>query len=326
MAKIVTLDSGKIKGFTFDLEAEMLKKAGHTLVETTCQNEEEVIAACRDADVVLTVISPVTAAVIGSMEKCKAVLCYGIGYDHVDLAAAGKKGVVVCNVPDYCTEEVAVHAVALILGCIRKLVFYDDRIRQGIWNSGEGYTVKRASLTSVGLIGFGAIARNVARYLSTFGFKILVQDPFVDAAALPSYVNLVSLDELYAESDVISLHAPNTEDTFHMINAESIAKMKDGVILVNTSRGGLVKEQDAIAALQSGKIKAAGFDVWESEPVRDANHPLCSMENVVLTPHAGHVSVQATMDLHRKVAENALRVLAGETPLNIVNKKFLKQD
>ena len=324
MSKIVILDAGKIKGFTFDLEAEMFAKAGHEFVEASCQGLDDVIEASRDADIVMTVLSKLPAEAIEAMEKCQAIICYGIGFDQVDLAAAGAKGIRVCNVPDYCTEEVAVHTVALILGCIRKLVFYDDRIRAGVWNSGEGYSVKRASVTSVGLIGFGGIARNVAAYLSGFGFDIMIQDPFVDPASLPPYVRKVELDELYAGSDVISLHAPNTESTFHMINAESIAKMKDGVILVNTARGFLVKEDDAIAALKSGKIKAAGLDVWESEPIRDANHPLCGMDNVILTPHAGHVSLQAATDLHRKAAENSLRVLSGETPLNIVNKQFLK--
>lgn len=323
MGKVVTLDANKIKGFGFEMEAEMFAKAGHEFVEASCQSPEDVIAAAKDADIVMTVLSKLPAEVIQTMQNCKGIICYGIGYDQVDLAAAGAKGIRVCNVPDYCGEEVAVHTVALLLGVVRKLCFYDDRIRAGVWNSGEGYSVKRLSQTSVGLVGFGGIARNVAKYLSGFGMDIMIQDPFVDASTLPSYVRRVELDELYAKSDIISLHAPNTESTFHMINKDTIAKMKDGVIIVNTARGFLVKEDDAIAALKSGKIKAAGLDVWESEPIRDANHPLCSMENVILTPHAGYVSIEATGDLHRKAAENSLRILAGEQPLHVVNGKFL---
>lgn len=324
MSKIVVLDANKIKGFHFDLEAEMFAKAGYEFVQASCQSLEDVIAATRDADVVMTVLSKLPAEAINAMEKCKTIVCYGIGFDQVDLAAAGAKGIPVCNVPDYCPEEVAVHTVGLILACIRKIVFYDREIHKGIWNSGEGWTVKRASMTSIGLIGFGGIARLTAQCLSGFGFDIMAQDPYADPASFPSYVRRVELDELYATSDVISLHAPNTESTYHMINADSIAKMKDGVILVNTARGFLIKEDDGLAALKSGKIKAAGLDVWESEPIRDPNHPLCQLDNVVITPHAGHVSLQATEDLHRKAAQHALRVLGGEELRNVVNSNFLK--
>ena len=323
MGKVVSLDRNKIKNFNFEQEAEIFSKNGIEFVDGSAQDQSEVIALCKDADVVMTVLSKIPSEVIDTLENCKAIICYGIGFDQVDISAAAAKGIRVCNVPDYCTEEVAVHTVALILGCIRKVVFYDTQIRKGIWNSGEGYSVKRASKTSVGLIGFGNIARNAASYLASMGFKILVSDPFINKASLPDYVTPVTLDELLAESDIISVHAPNTKDTFHMINEETIKKMKDGVIIVNTARGFLIKEDDMIKALEAGKVKAAGFDVWESEPVRNADHPLCKMDNVILTPHAGHVSIHATHDLHVKAAENAVRVLKGETPLNIVNGHLL---
>lgn len=323
MTKVVTLDANKIKDFNFDLEEKMLSEKGIEFISESCQTEEEVIKACQDVDIILTVLSKITKKVIDSTQHCKAILCYGIGYDQVDIKAAGEKGIMVCNVPHYCSEEVAVHTIALILGCVRKLTFYSNAVKNGVWNSGEGYSVTRLSTMSLGLFGFGSIARNAAKYASALGLKILICDPYLDEQTIPEGMTLVNQETLLKESDILSLHAPLTDDTRHFINEENLEKTKDGIIIVNTGRGPLICEKDLVDALKNGKVKAAGLDVLESEPLRDKDHPLCNMDNVILTPHAGHVSQQATFELHKTVAENALRVSAGEQPLYIVNQKFM---
>lgn len=323
MAKVVTLDADKIKGFTFDLEEQIFSRQGIEFISKSCQTPEEVADACEDADVILTVLSKLPKEIIEQTKNCKAIMCYGIGYDQVDIMAAGKKGIPVCNVPHYCSEEVAVHTMALLLGCLRKVGYYNDAVKGGIWNSGEGYFISRTTTMTLGLMGFGSIARNVAAYAKPFGFRIIVSDPYLDKNTLPNGIELVEFDQLLAESDILSLHAPLTDSTRHALNKETLKKVKDGVIVLNTSRGPLIHEMDLVDALRSGKVKAAGLDVLESEPLRDKEHPLCKMEQVILTPHAGHVSLQATHELHQTVADNAVALLSGEKPKYIVNEKFL---
>lgn len=323
MAKVVTLDANKIKGFNFDLEEKIFSENGIEFFSESCRSPEEVAKACEDADVILTVLSKLPAEIIEKTKNCKAIMCYGIGYDQVDVQAAGKKHIKVCNVPHYCSEEVAVHTIALILGCLRKISFYDKAVKSGVWNSGEGYTIARTTSITLGLFGFGSIARNVAAYAEPFGFRILVCDPYADKNTFPDGIEAVDFDRLLKESDILSLHAPLTETTRHALNKETLAKAKDGVIVINTSRGPLIHEADLIEALNSGKVKAAGLDVLESEPLRDKDHPLCRMEQVILTPHAGHVSLQATQELHQTVADNTVALLSGQTPKYIVNEKFL---
>ncbi len=279
-----------VTDYTFDAldtEKKILEPLGCEVVgQKIGKDPQQLIPLVKDADFVITQFAPVNADVIGAMQKCKVIVRYGIGVDNVDLRAAAAKGIPVCNVPDYCIDEVADYALAMILDLTRKITANANKIRSGTWGCAVPleafFTLKDMT---VGVVGFGRIGREVAARLKAFKCKVLVYDPPVDAAVIAAAgCTAVSLDELIRTSDLVTLHCPSNEQTHQMINAQSISRMKRGVMLVNTSRGTLVKTDDLTAALQSGQISAAALDVADPEPL-PAGHPLVKMDNVILTAH-----------------------------------------
>jgi D-3-phosphoglycerate dehydrogenase / 2-oxoglutarate reductase len=304
-----------------ELERSIIEPAGCEFVSQKSGKDKAALKALvSEADYVITQFAPIDVEVIGVMKKCKAIVRYGIGVDNVDLAAAAARGIPVCNVPDYCTDEVADHALAMILALTRRIHENAAKIRAGSWGLGVPAGAMHAikDLT-VGLVAFGRIGREVAARLKPFKCKILVHDPVIDAAAIAAEgFTPVSLDRLYAESDLISLHCPSTEKTRYMIDAAAIAKMKPGVIFVNVSRGTLVRTDDLVAALKSGKVAAAGLDVTDPEPP-EPNGPLAKMDNVVVTAHIASVSPNAGRKLRTDVAENVVNMLKGGKAKNVVN-------
>jgi D-3-phosphoglycerate dehydrogenase / 2-oxoglutarate reductase len=230
--------------------------------------------------------------------------------------AASERRIMVANVPDYGTDEVSSQAVALALAVSRRLWLHDREVREGRWSTGVLQPMFRLRGRTLGLVGFGRIARMTLEKFAGFGFgRVLVNDP---RAELPEGVERADIDTLCAESDVISLHAPFNEQTRHLINAERIARMKPNAILVNTARGGLVHTDALYEALAARRILGAGLDVFEQEP--PGIHKLFSLDNVVVSNHMGWYSEEAMRDLQRKTAEEAARVLRGETPLNWLNR------
>jgi len=184
--------------------------------------------------------------------------------------------------------------------------------------------MRRPSAQTVGLVGFGNIARTVASNLKGIGFQLIGYDPYVPEEVFAECgVTKVTLEELYEKADALSLHLPQTDETFHMFNKDSFAKLKDGVVIVNASRGGLIKEMDLIEALDTGKVGAVGLDVMETEPMKDTDNPLVHMEQVILSPHIAYRSQEANQELFCQVAETAVSILRGETPPNVLNKKAL---
>jgi D-3-phosphoglycerate dehydrogenase / 2-oxoglutarate reductase len=305
-----------------DLEVEQsyCDAAGYTLVGMKSGTEQERIDLVRDADAVITQFAPVNAAVIGAMQKSRVIVRYGIGVDNVDLKAAAAKGIPVCNVPDYCIDEVADHALAMILDLTRKMTPNAMKVKGGVWGLAVPLSAMFAlkSLT-VGVVGFGRIGREVAGRLRAFKCKVLVYDPLAEAAAVrQAGCEPVELDALIRGSDLITLHCPSNEQTRQMINSRSIATMKTGAMLVNTSRGTLVKTEDLVAALQSGKISAAALDVTDPEPP-DMNGPLVKLDNVVINSHVASCSAQAVRKLRESVVNTAGIALRGEPLPNIVN-------
>jgi D-3-phosphoglycerate dehydrogenase / 2-oxoglutarate reductase len=287
---------------------------------TNAKDEKQLIDLVKDADHVITQFSPVTAAVIDSMQKSKIIVRYGIGVDNVDLKAAAAKNIPVCNVPDYCIDEVADSALAMILDLARKITAHAALIRKGKWALAvpvsELYVV---SEMTVGVVGFGRIGREVANRLKPFRCKILVSDPVVDAASVKAQGCIpVSFEELLHSSDLVTLHCPSNEHTKQMINAQTLGKMKKGAMLVNTSRGTLVKTDDLIAALQSGQISSAALDVTDPEPINPDN-PLVLMDNVIINPHLASASPGAVTKLRTGVANIVALAVKGEKLPNIVN-------
>jgi len=274
----------------------IFEPAGCTVVCDPARKDAAYLAGVvRDVDAVITGFAPVNADVIGAMQKARVIVRYGIGVDNVDLKAAAAKNIPVCNIPDYCIDEVADHTLALILAATRQLVPCVNTIKAGQWKLPAWVTLETVHALkdmTVGLVAFGRIGREVAARLKPFKSRILVFDPVVPAAAVrDAGCEPATLDEVFAKSDLLSLHCPSTEKTRYMINAESLAKMKKGAILVNASRGTLVQTPDLIAALQSGKISAVASDVSDPEPINPDN-PLLKMdtpgESICLEPGVYH--------------------------------------
>lgn len=322
--KVILLDSQVINGYDYSLEQKIIEDAGFIFVKESCKNEDEVIEKCLDADAILNITIKMTEKSISKLTNCKAMVRYGIGVDEFDIAAATKMGIKVCNVSTYCIPEVALHATSMLLASMRQLKHFDQAVGKGIWNQQLGRPMRRPSAQTVGLVGFGNIARTVASNLKGIGFQLIGYDPYVPEEVFAECgVTKVTLEELYEKADALSLHLPQTDETFHMFNKDSFAKLKDGVVIVNASRGGLIKEMDLIEALDTGKVGAVGLDVMETEPMKDTDNPLVHMEQVILSPHIAYRSQEANQELFCQVAETAVSILRGETPPNVLNKKAL---
>jgi D-3-phosphoglycerate dehydrogenase len=301
----------------YDQETRLLAEAGAAFEVRPCRGSEaEAADAVRGADVGLVRESPVSRRVIDAMDRCRAIVRYGIGVDNVDLAAARERRIAVANVPDYGTDEVATQTVALALAVVRRLRLHDGEVRAGRWSTGVLQPMYRLRGRTLGLVGFGRIARRALEMFSGFGFgRVLVSDPH---PTLPRGAEAASLDDVCRQADLLSLHAPLTPQTRHLLDARRLALMRPTAILVNTSRGGLVDLDALHRALAEGRILGAGLDVFEREPP-DTSHPIFGLHNVVVTNHIGWYSEEAMRDLQRKTAEEAVRVLRGERPLHWLN-------
>jgi D-3-phosphoglycerate dehydrogenase len=319
--KVVVTDLGYPN---YDPERQQVEAIGGELVLADCHTEEALLQPAQDADGLIVRAAPVTAKVIGRLRKCRVITRYGVGVDNVDLVAATAKGIQVCNVPDYCLEDVSDHALALLLTCVRKTAAHDRRVRRGEWDIAAKDPIHRLKGRTLGFLGFGNIARTLARKVQGLQLRLIAFDPFIQADdAEKRGVLLVDLDTLLSESDFISVHAPLTKDTRHILNEAAFRKMKPTAILVNTSRGGLIDQQALAKALKEGWINSAGIDVYETEPPQ-RDDPLLSIENAVLTDHAGWYSEESQVELQTKAAAEVCRVLMGQPPLSCVNRAALE--
>ena len=292
-----------------DVERELLASVDADLVVAD-GTAEGVVAQARDADALLNTYLPVDADLIAQLERCRIIARYGIGVDNIDIEAAEKSGIVVTNVPDYCVEEVALHTAALLLALLRKVVEGDRLVRQGKWGIDELRPMRRVGELTVGLVGYGRIARRVGDIVRVLGADLLVYDPYVTAG--PDGPRLVELDELLAGSDAISVHAPLTPQTRGLIGERELALMPDSAVLVNTSRGPLIAFDALEAALRRGDIAAAALDVFEAEPP-DAQR-VREVPNLVATPHSAFYSEEALRESQRKAATQIVKVLSGQDP------------
>ena len=287
--------------------------------------QEEQIRACEGADAVLTIVKPFPREVIEKLDSSvKCIVRIAMGYEIVDVEACSERGIYVCNIPDYAMEEVAVHQTALILACLRKVVYYDRKVREGAYDHVgylEGYSARRIYVLSVGLLGFGRIAKNVARYMQSFGASVYAYDPLLpdEVFAEHGVTRVRTKEEIFRTCDIITPNIPLMESSYHIIDAEAIAHMKDGVIIVNTGRGALVDTEALLAGLQSGKVKAAGLDVHETEPFHDLDHPFMIMENVVLTPHIAVQTTESVEELQHKAVLYAIDGAMGKISAGAVN-------
>lgn len=327
--KIVRLNA-EMHGVT-EYEEAALRHYGMTPVRVEAITPEELIPIVRDADGVFAVSVLLPRVVIDAMERCKIISRMGAGTDKIDVARATERGIVVSNVPYFCIEEQADHAMAMLLGLERQLPAQERLMREGCW--GEAHRMMRSSRRTVGrtlgLVGFGGSAKCMARRARGFGMRVLAYRRNLAAAraeAAEYGVEIVEMDQLLAESDYLSLHLPLSKDNHHLFDAATFAKMKPGAIFINTSRGGLVDEEALIAALRSGHLRGAGIDTWESIDIfagveTPPTSPLLDMDNVIFSPHVAAGSVESMQDVGWGAVSNMAAVLSGMWPPagNIVN-------
>jgi D-3-phosphoglycerate dehydrogenase len=324
MAKIVVFDGHLYAEGAYDEVAALCQAAGIEFAVLDCKSADDIVAKASDVDVGLCVYMKIDALALSRLPKLKMVVKGGIGVDNFNLADCTHYGVYACNVPDYGVEEVSIHALSLMLALERKVVFYNNRVHQGEWDEEQGYLMYRVSLRTVGMLGFGRIARNLAGYAQALGYSVIAYDPFLpDEFFEKAKTRRVSLDEVFALPDVLVVMAPSTKETFNVVNDANLAKAKDGLFLVNTARGTLVDIEAVIRALDSGKLKGAALDVLPVEPPKDTAKGLYGRENVILTPHIAYRSVESFAALKRMQAETGISFLKGGEPYNVVNKEVI---
>jgi D-3-phosphoglycerate dehydrogenase len=295
-------------------ERRAFEEAGveYRFVQTT--DAASLRAAVAEADAVVTGGGVYDAETFAAMQRCKVVVSCSVGLDRVDLAAASQRGVMVCNMPDLCTDEVADHAMALLMACNRKIVRLANRVRGGTWDRAllEPMPVLRGK--TIGLLGFGRIGQAMAERCRGFGLNVIAYDPYLPAeVARERGVELHPLEEMLAASDFVSCHLPHSESTHHLMSDAQFKAMRRGAYFVNTSRGRVVDEAALIRALREGWIAGAGLDVLEQEPI-DPNNPLPQIENAIVTPHAAGFSDEVVDRIPRLAFEEVMSVLKGGTP------------
>ena len=259
--------------------------------------------------------------VIQKLQRCRCIVRLGIGYENVAVDAATERGILVCNVPTYCIDDVADHALALLMAGVRHVARQDRWIRGGRWDRTGARPARRMKGCTMGFVAFGRIARALAERVCGFGMTLLAYDPYLDAETIARYgAQKVDLDELLSRADFVTIHCPLTDETHHLLGAREFGLMKHGVFLVNTSRGPVIDETALIAALRSGKVWAAGLDVFEQEPL-PLDSPLRVFDNVVFTPHVGANSEESVADLYRIGIQIAVDVCKGRWPQGVVNRE-----
>jgi len=302
------------------IETQLAAEAGAELVAAQTKDPVRLATVVADADAVITQFAPMNADVIAAMPQARVIVRYGIGVDNVDLAAARSRGIPVCNVPDYCIDEVADHTLAFVLALTRQVAPQSRLVHDGGWKLVAPPAAFRtlAGMTC-GVVGFGRIGRGVVRRLVACGGRVLVSDPVAPAEAVAAAgAEAVPLPRLLAESDLVTLHCPSLPETKGMLGAAAFAAAKPGLLVVNLSRGDLVDPEALVAALDSGRVAGAALDVFTPEPI-PAGHPILGRPNVILAPHVASVSAAAVHRLRSTAARLAVAGVRGESLPSVVN-------
>jgi D-3-phosphoglycerate dehydrogenase / 2-oxoglutarate reductase len=302
------------------IEEQILKPHGCMVNGRQCKSETDLIELVSDADAVITQFARVTPRVIQAMTKARVIVRYGIGVDNVDLEAARMRNIPVCNVPDYCMDEVADHTLAFILATTRQVVPNTVHLRAGQWGLAVPLTaMKTLRDLTVGVVGFGRIGREVVKRLLAFKCAVRVFDPAVPASEVEKLgAQALPFDGLLQVADILTLHCPSTPQTRRLMNRETFARLKPGAIFINIGRGDLVDTAALTAALESGRLAAAALDVFDPEPI-PVNHLVLKMPNVILAPHIASASPAAVKKLRETAAQLAVQAVRGEPLANIVN-------
>lgn len=312
-----------------DIERTILAEVGADIVALQAKSEPELFAAVAECDAVMNQYARVGADTIAHMRRCKVIARYGVGVDIVDVEAATARGIAVTNVRDYCTEEVADHAIALWLSLVRNLDVYNRATHRGEWHWQSGRPVHRIRGRIMGIVSFGKIGRAIATRAAAFGVELVVFDPYLDAQEIANAgARKVDKDELLRGADYICMQAPMTPDTRHFLAAREFGLMKRGVIIVNTGRGPTIDNRALDDAIKAGIVGGAGLDDPEEEPAKlahwnPADNPLFSRPNVMITPHSAYYSEESIRTAREIAASEVARILSGRPPLNPVNPPAL---
>lgn len=302
---------------------EVLAQIGAELQMAADSTPEAIMAVARDADALMVTYAKVSAEMIQQMQRCRIISRFGIGVDNVDIPAATVAGIVVTRVPDYCSDEVSDHTMALLLALVRKIPFANSHVHEGRWEMSAVVPIHRLRGSILGLFGFGRIPQLVAPKAKAFGMRVISYDPLVSPEIMHrAGVERMSFSELLSLSDYISIHAPLVPETNRLFNDGVFRKMKPTAYLINTARGPIVDEPALARALDAGHLAGAALDVMPQEP--PSASPLFGRTNVILTPHTSFYSEESLVDLQRRAAQEVVRVLTGNMPLNAVNPEVLK--
>lgn len=308
--------------FSSELERHILEAAHINLIEGNAKTSRDVIELglkCQP-EALMVLQAPISGEVFECLPTVRIVSRYGIGVDMIDLAAANKYNVAVAYVPDYCVDEVASHTIALMLNVWRRVGLFHARLQSGVWAIDPARPVYRLSGRTIGMIGFGRLAQEVCRKLSTWNVNLVAFDPHAEDAVFRRHQirRAASLEALLTESDIVSLHAPLTTETKHMIDGQALRLMKPEAILVNTARGALIDENALVHALQSQEISGVGLDVVEREPLSPTS-ALWLMDNVIVTPHVAYYSEESLKIVRQQTAQAVVDGLGGVRPVHLAN-------
>ena len=300
-----------------------MPEADAELVCVRDESPEALAEAAREAAAVVVIARPIDRPLIRGLERCRLILTLSVGYDCVDVAAATERGIPVCNTPAYCTDEVANHAVTLVLAVARKLHLLLPKTREAVWDYKFSRPIFNFRDKCLGIIGLGRIGRAVVPKARGFGMRVAAYDPYLDddLFELLGVERCYELPDLLRQADYLTVHAPLTAETHHMIDAEALGAMKPHAVLVNTSRGPIVDERALCRALESGRIAGAGIDVLEEEPPA-ADSPLLGLENALVTPHIAWYSEESHEADMIQGMDELVRVLAGHRPRFVVNPQI----
>ncbi len=306
-------------------ERQVLAEIGAELIAAETGDEPELLTLAPMMDGILTCWKPVREPVIAAAEKCQIIGRCGIGLDNIDVEAATEHGIVVTNVPAYCIDEVSDHAMGLLLACARKVSRFNRATRDGIWEQNIGPAMYRLRGKTLGVVGFGRIARSIVPKAKGFGLTVNVCSPRTDSALIQEHgAQKVSFPELLTTSDFITIHTPLTPETRYMFSYAEFRAMKPTAYLINTARGGIVDTTALTTALRNAEIAGAGLDVLETEPPEE-NEELLILENAIVTPHAAFISEESILDLEVAAATCVAEVLTGKLPESVVNPSVLEQ-
>lgn len=321
----------KFRVVMIDYDYETIEPIGKPIVEAggefegrKCKSLDEALEFAKDADgIIIQYLGPAADRMFTELPNLKVVARMGIGLDPIDKDSATRHGVAVVNVPTYCEDEVSDQAMALLLACARKIVFFNNQVQSGGWDFNEARPIHRLRGQTMGLLGLGKIPRALAPKAQAFGFKVIAHDPYVkpeDAEAIG--VKLVDFDTLLGESDFLSIHCPLLDSTRGMMNAEAFAKMKPSAVVINTARGPIIDEAALAAAIKSRKLGGAGLDVLTDEPPKP-NNPLLHLSEVLIAPHVGFFSEESLDELLTKAGLYTAEVLLGKRPEGLANPEVL---